>query len=72
MRSLVPCLLALVALPALAHPGEHHAALLSTLWHLFSEPDHLALIGIVLLVGIGAARIAQRRTAQGRKSDDSR
>ena len=40
---------ALTLLPsaALAHPGEHRT---SNLWHLLTEPDHLAMIGLAVAV----------------------
>ena len=40
---------ALTLLPsaALAHPGDHRT---SNLWHLLTEPDHLAMIGLAVAV----------------------
>lgn len=39
--------LALTLLPsaALAHPGDHDA---TGLWHLLTEPDHLAMIAVAV------------------------
>lgn len=48
MNRLVPAF-ALLPTAALAHPGDHRA---SILWHLLTEPDHLAMIAVVV-VGLG-------------------
>jgi hydrogenase/urease accessory protein HupE len=32
---------------ALAHPGDHHT---TGLWHVLTEPDHLAMIAAVVAV----------------------
>lgn len=61
MRALPLILLTLVTAPALAHPGEHHANLLATLWHLLSQPDHLALLALAVGIGGGAALLMARR-----------
>ena len=48
---------------AYAHPGEHHGNVLNAVAHLVSEPDHLAMALIALVVGITGARIYRRRAA---------
>jgi hydrogenase/urease accessory protein HupE len=66
MRTSIALLFALTASSAFAHPGDHHGSLLTTLWHLVSEPDHLALIAIAVAVGATLA-IALRRRARNKK-----
>ena len=72
MRKLIAILLSLAALPAFAHPGEHHQGMLATLWHLVSQPDHLALIGIAVIAGAGSAFVMRRRAQQKGKDRDPR
>ena len=66
MRSLTAPLLSLLAGNALAHPGDHHQSLLSSLGHLLTEPDHLAMILIALVVGITFLR-SRANSGRGRK-----
>jgi hydrogenase/urease accessory protein HupE len=62
MKPTVAALLILLASPlALAHPGEHHMGLLAGLLHLLSEPDHLALLLIALVIGVSAGLFYRRR-----------
>ena len=57
------------ATAAWAHPGDHHAGLLATLIHLFSEPDHLAMVFAAVALGIwGARRFAGARKDSGKQS----
>jgi hydrogenase/urease accessory protein HupE len=38
---------------AFAHPGEHGMTVLNSLWHLLTEPDHLAMIAVgIIVVGV--------------------
>jgi hydrogenase/urease accessory protein HupE len=38
---------------ALAHPGDHTLTLLNSIVHILSEPDHLAMIAVgVIVVGV--------------------
>ncbi|MBA3031969.1 MAG: HupE/UreJ family protein [Gammaproteobacteria bacterium] len=60
MSRLLPLGLTLLAGPALAHPGTHQDAWMSTLLHLLSEPDHLALALVAGVVGIAGARALRR------------
>ncbi len=57
---------ALLPLPfsslAYAHPGEHHGNLLNAIVHLLTEPDHLVMAAIAVLVGIAGARFYRRRS----------
>ncbi|OYW40421.1 MAG: hypothetical protein B7Z35_01140 [Hydrogenophilales bacterium 12-61-10] len=48
---------------AYAHPGEHHGGMLNAIAHLLSEPDHLAMAFIAVVVGVAGARFFRRRTA---------
>jgi len=48
---------------ALAHPGEHPGGMLNAIAHLLSEPDHLAMALIAVVVGVAGARFFRRRTA---------
>ena len=40
---------------AFAHPGPHHEDLFATLAHLLSQPDHLAMLAIALILGAAGA-----------------
>lgn len=44
-----------------AHPGEHPGQMLAAIEHLLTEPDHLALAAIAIVVGIAGARLHRRR-----------
>lgn len=46
MKRILPAL-TLLPSAALAHPGDHHA---TGLLHLLTEPDHLAMIAVVVAV----------------------
>jgi hypothetical protein len=48
---------------ALAHPGEHGFSVLNSLWHLLTEPDHLAMIGVAVVVAGALAYKHFRRAA---------
>jgi hydrogenase/urease accessory protein HupE len=48
---------------AYAHPGEHHGNILNAVVHLVSEPDHLAMALIAVVIGGAGARFYRRRTA---------
>ena len=48
MKRLILPVLA-TASPALAHPGDHGT---SGLGHFLTQPDHLALLALALLVGV--------------------
>ena len=59
----------LVPASALAHPGhEGGSALGAALWHLFTQPDHLASLAAPLVLAIGLlvwlARRDRRRWLQ--------
>ena len=68
MRTSLTLLLSLAALPALAHPGDHHGDLAALLWHLVSEPDHLAMMTIAVIIGAAAAITLRRRARNKNKS----
>jgi len=61
MRALISVLLTLAGTSALAHSGPHDASLPATLWHLLTEPDHLALLVLALIVGIAGGAMYSRR-----------
>jgi len=63
MRALLAILLTLAAVPALAHPGAHHANLFETVLHLLSQPDHLALLALALVVAVAGAVWYLRRAS---------
>ena len=46
-----------------AHPGEHHGNILDAVAHLLSEPDHLAMALIAVVVSGAGARIYRARAA---------
>jgi hydrogenase/urease accessory protein HupE len=48
---------------AYAHPGEHHGNILNAVVHLLSEPDHLAMALIAVVIGVAGARLYRRRAA---------
>lgn len=54
-----------------AHPGAHHGTLMDSIVHLLTEPDHLAMAAIAVLVGIAGARFFRRRS-QARVQDKRR
>jgi hydrogenase/urease accessory protein HupE len=56
---------------AYAHPGEHHGTLLDAIVHLLTEPDHLAMAAIAVLVGVVGVRLHRRRS-QVRAQDKRR
>jgi hydrogenase/urease accessory protein HupE len=41
---------------AFAHPGDHAFSLVGSLAHLLTEPDHLAMMGVVALAAFGVWR----------------
>ena len=43
-----------------AHSGGHHGNMLSAVLHLVSEPDHLAMVLIVMAIGVAGARFYRR------------
>lgn len=72
MHKIFLMLVATIAQPAFAHSGGHHGNILASLWHLLTQPDHLALSAIVLIIGISSIALARRRalkTAQETRHD---
>ncbi|MEX0959601.1 MAG: hypothetical protein WDZ63_09975 [Burkholderiales bacterium] len=63
MRIFAAFLVLATSVPALAHPGEHHAGVLGTLWHLVADPFHLTLI-VAAVACATVAAIRQRRRAK--------
>lgn len=51
---------------AWAHPGEHHGDMNQTLFHLMTEPDHLAMLVAAGIAGGVAALVMRRRAARAR------
>ena len=67
----VTCLLlTTLAAPASAHPGPH--AHDDGLWHLLTQPDHLALLALAVGLGVGLARWLGWRRSRNVTSQDSR
>lgn len=60
--------LTLFAAVAHAHPGEHHGGWLAAIFHILSEPDHLAMALAAVALGIICARFFRRRASAGRPS----
>jgi hydrogenase/urease accessory protein HupE len=60
----------LLASSAFAHPGAHHENMLASLMHLLTEPDHLAMAGIAIVLSLSARRSLQRRAQSQRSRDD--
>ena len=55
----IALLLTAIPLPAFAHPGDHS---LATIMHLFTEPDHLAMLALgVAFVVYAALKLRARR-----------
>ena len=52
--------LAAMASPAFAHPGDHVFSMLGSLVHLLTEPDHLAMMAVAAVVGFFIYRRARR------------
>lgn len=69
LPALVPALvpaLALIATPAVAHPGDHGAlSFLQSLAHIALEPDHLIFAAATVVVGVLAYRAGKRAGAKG-------
>jgi hydrogenase/urease accessory protein HupE len=51
--------LGLSARAALAHPGDHALSALGSVAHLLTEPDHLAMLGIAVILVLGVWRWRQ-------------
>jgi hydrogenase/urease accessory protein HupE len=45
-------LLSISATSALAHPGPHDFSFLGSLYHLVTEPDHLAMMAGAALIAV--------------------
>lgn len=67
---LLAMLCGLQAATAFAHPGAHHDSLSSTLIHWLTELDHLALVGVGVLIVFSLRRQLGRRTGLQREQDD--
>jgi hydrogenase/urease accessory protein HupE len=58
--SLSALVLAGTASNALAH-GDHSGNTLQALTHLLTEPDHLAMLSVAVVVGFGLYRLARHK-----------
>ena len=65
MRVLAALLLSATSPLAMAHPGEHYAGLLTSLWHLVADPYHLTLITAVVVVGTATGMRLRKRAKAG-------
>jgi hydrogenase/urease accessory protein HupE len=54
-------LLTISATSALAHPGDHAFSFVGSMFHLFTEPDHLAMMAGVAALGYGFWRWRKTR-----------
>jgi hydrogenase/urease accessory protein HupE len=58
-------LISLVLLPgwAIAHPGAHqHPSMFDALLHFVTEPDHLAMLALVIALAFGLRRYYRQRS----------
>jgi hydrogenase/urease accessory protein HupE len=60
MISLSALVLAGTASSAFAH-GDHSGDVLQVLAHLLTEPDHLAMLSVAVVVGFGLYRLARHK-----------
>jgi len=63
MKQKTFAMLMLFSSNVLAHPGDHHGGFLRAVAHLLSEPDHLAMALIAVVIGVAGARFYRRRAA---------
>jgi hydrogenase/urease accessory protein HupE len=49
-------LLSISATSAMAHPGNHAFSVAASLFHLLTEPDHLAMMAVTAAIGYGLWR----------------
>jgi hydrogenase/urease accessory protein HupE len=47
-----------------AHPGEHHGGFFSVIGHLLSEPDHLILALLAVVIGAAGALYFRKRNSR--------
>ncbi len=79
MRRLSPLLLgsyaATFATLVSAHPGNHSADVMATVWHMLTQGDHVFWLAASLLASLLLVRVLHRRAlseAQGEVQHDSR
>ena len=68
LRTLVSTVLLAASGIALAHPGHDTAPAMGFfegLVHLLTQPDHAAMLGIVVVVALAARRAWRSRRARG-------
>jgi len=53
--------LSLAPLSAFAHPGEHHLSITGMVAHYVSQPDHLAMLLLVIVGGFALAAKLSRK-----------
>ena len=53
--------LAVLATPALAHPGEHDLTFLQSFTHFLTQPDHLYLLVVAVAAVVMISKIYQRK-----------
>ena len=63
MKRWIAALAALAATPVAAHEGDHsHMVVAPALQHLFTQPNHLLILGMVAAIfALPVARLALRR-----------
>jgi hydrogenase/urease accessory protein HupE len=66
-------LVATITQPALAHQGDHHGNVVASLWHLLTQPDHLAFAAIITII-VSSVFLSRRRIQKAIRSQhhDSR
>ena len=64
MKKILISLGGLVAMGGVAeaHPGEHLYSIIGSLFHLLTEPDHLAMLAGAVALAAGLFYILKRRT----------
>ena len=63
-RSIIVFSFAVAGTPAFAHPGGHsHMSIREIVQH-YAEPDHLAFLALVVIVGVLAYRFGRRIEAK--------
>lgn len=65
MKSILPSTIVLAAMSsaAAAHPGSHDLSVVSSLVHLLTEPDHLAMLSGAIVAAFVAWRWMTRSKA---------
>ena len=60
--SIAAGLIATTSGAALAHPGEHAFSVAASLYHLMTEPDHLAMMASAIIIAAALIYKFKRRS----------